>query len=273
MGGKPSTASINCPRTVEYVDDLKRDRDNLSNRVNSLNNIINDLNYRISIKQNEINSLTNENASLNKQILLMFTKAQLDATILSAIQPLQLQIESNNATISSLKNDINNLTLEKNKLTKQLELERNVIDQSLTIANNEAQKTAFSSANYIYDSNEKTYDYYNAIREQNDKLLSKAKNSKQDNLTYDQKAFYQIERLDFTVKINFILYVIYYVFLIILIGILFFVQKNINIYYRITIIILFLLYPFIIYTIEKILYDAATYTHLTINTNIYSNNY
>ena len=86
--------------------------------------------------------------------------------------------KSNNTTISSLKNDINNLTLERNKLTKQLELERNVIDQSLSIGNNAARSSAFSSVNLIYDSNEKTYDYYIAIREQNDKLLSKAKNSK-----------------------------------------------------------------------------------------------
>ena len=273
MGGKPSTANINCPGIVNYVEDLKRDRDNLSNSVNSLNNTINSLNNTISNKQNEINNLTNESTGLNKQISLMFTKAKLDADVLSAIQPLQKQIESNNTTISSLKNDINNLTLERNKLTKQLELERNVIDQSLSIGNNAARSSAFSSVNLIYDSNEKTYDYYIAIREQNDKLLSKAKNSKSNDLTYHQKAFYQLERLDFSVKINFILYVVYYVFLIILIGILVFLQKTMSIYYRIIIIILLIIYPFIIYTIEKMLYDVGSYTYLTINTNAYSNNY
>ena len=93
MGGKPSTANINCPGIVNYVEDLKRDRDNLSNSVNSLNNTINSLNNTISNKQNEINNLTNESTGLNKQISLMFTKAKLDADVLSAIQPLQKQVE------------------------------------------------------------------------------------------------------------------------------------------------------------------------------------
>jgi hypothetical protein len=203
----------------------------------------------------------------------MFTKSQLDAAVSSAIKPLQDQINSNNNTISALNAEKNRLTINRDNLLKQLNQERKIADDSLKIVNSEIGNSKYKSTNIVYDSNEKTYQYYNSIREQNDKLLDKAKNSKSDNLTYDQKAFYQVERFDNVSKINYILYIVYYVFLIVLIGILFFVQTNMSIYYRIIMIALLILYPFIIYTIEKMLYDAGSYTYSTINTNVYSNNY
>lgn len=260
--------SIDCPNTQKYIDnDLKPDNRDLNNKINDLNN-------QINAARKSIDKYTKDNTDLETQIAQMFTKTQLDTEVSNAIKLLQDLIISNTTTINSLKSQKGVLIDRRDDLIKQLEYqERKILEQTLSITNNDIRNAGFNSASIIFDSTEKTYDYYVAIKEQNDKLLDKSKNSKSENLTYDQKAFYQIERFDYSIKINFILYVVYYVFLIILIGILFFVQKTISIYYRIIIIALLILYPFIIYTIEKILYDAGSYTYSMINTNVYSNNY
>lgn len=260
-------ADASCPRTVNYIDyTLKPDERNLNYNILRLNDEIN-------IVQKNIDKYTTDNQTLQTEISKMFTKSHLDSVVSSAIKQLQDQIDSNNITISALNAEKARLTNNRDNLSKQLNRERKIADDSLTIVNNEIGNSKYKSANIIYDSNEKTYDYFVAIREQNDKLLDKAKNNKSENLTYDQKAFYQVERFDNVLKINYILYIVYYVFIIVLIGILFFVQTNMSIYYRIIIIALLILYPFIIYTIEKMLYDAGSYTYSTINTNVYSNNY
>ena len=260
-------AEASCPKTVNYIDyTLKPDERNLNSQINSLN-------YEIGVIQTNIDKYTTDNKNIQTQISKMFTKSQLDAAVSSAIKQLQDQIDSNNITISALNAEKNRLTNNRDHLLKQLNRERKIADDSLTIVNNEISNSKYKSTNIVYDSNEKTYDYFVAIREQNDKLLDKAKNNKSENLTYDQKAFYQVERFDNVLKINYILYIVYYVFIIVLIGILFFVQTNMSIYYRIIIIALLIIYPFIIYTIEKMLYDAGSYTYSTINTNVYSNNY
>lgn len=260
-------AEASCPKTVNYIDNtLKPDERNLNSQINSLN-------YEIGVVQTNIDKYTTDNKNIQTQISKMFTKSQLDAAVSSAIKPLQDQIVSNENTISALNAEKDRLTNNRDNLLKQLNRERKIADDSLTIVNNEISNSKYKSTNIVYDSNEKTYDYFVAIREQNDKLLDKAKNNKSENLTYDQKAFYQVERFDNVLKINYILYIVYYVFIIVLIGILFFVQTNMSIYYRIIIIALLILYPFIIYTIEKMLYDAGSYTYSTINTNVYSNNY
>jgi len=262
-----NTSSTDCPKISKYIDDtLKPDERNLNNQINNLNN-------EIAVIQKNIDNYRNKNNDLQTQISKMFTKAQLDTDVSIFIKPLEEQIESNKITISAYTVEKNRLIGIRDDLLKQLGQERNIVDQSLPLVKNEINSSTYKTANMVYDSNEKTYDYYNAIREQNGKLLDKSSNSKSENLTYDQKAFYQIERYDYTIKINYVLYIVYYVFLIILIGILFFVQRNMSIYYRIIMIALLIIYPFIIYTIEKILYDAGSYTYSTINTNVYYNNY
>jgi hypothetical protein len=267
MGGNVSTANVNCPNTVNYIDNtLKPEQRNLDNQIKNLNN-------EIAVIQKNIDKYTTDNQNLQTQISRMFTKSQLDAAVSSSIKPLQEQIDLNNMTISALNAEKNRLTINRDNLLKQLSQERKIADDSLTIVNSEISNSKYKSTNIVYDSNEKTYDYFIAIREQNDKLLDKARNNKSENLTYDQKAFYQVERFDNVLKINYILYIVYYVFLIVLIGILFFVQTNMSIYYRIIMIVLLIIYPFIIYTIEKMLYDAGSYTYSTVNTNVYSNNY
>ena len=234
-------AEASCPKTVNYIDyTLKPDERYLNNRINSLN-------YQIGIIQRDIDKYTTDNKNIQIQISKMFTKTQIDAAVSSAIKPLHDQIDSNNITILALNAEKVRLTNNRDNLLKQLNRERKIADDSLTIVNNEISSSKYKSANIVYDSNEKTFDYYNSIREQNDKLLDKARNNKSENLTYDQKAFYQVERFDNVLKINYILYIVYYVFLIILIGILFFVQSNISIYYRIIIIALLILYPFDIF--------------------------
>jgi len=262
-----NTSSTDCPKISKYIDDtLKPDERNLNNQINNLNN-------EIAVIQKNIDNYTNKNNDLRNQISKMFTKAKLDTDVLSVTKPLQDKIDSNNDEISALNDEKDILIGIRDDLSNQLGQERKIVDQSLPLVKNEINSSTYKTANMVYDSNEKTYDYYVAIREQNGKLLDKSSNSKSENLTYDQKAFYQIERYDYTIKINYVLYIVYYVFLIILIGILFFVQRNMSIYYRIIMIALLIIYPFIIYTIEKILYDAGSYTYSTINTNVYYNNY
>ena len=151
------------------------------------------------------------------------------------------QIESNNITIDNLNKQINDLIKEKQNLTKQFELENNLLEQSLNLSNIEIKSTNNLITNKISDTNQKMYDYYIGIKEQNDKFFNILNNNKSENLTYDQKAFYQMELYNYILNFNNILFIIYYVFIIVLIGIIFFVQKEMSIIYKSIIIILLII--------------------------------
>ena len=270
MGGNVSTASINCPKTVQYINEKKEERSKLENTQKQLEYKLEKLTNTINDKIKEKKAIIDSNNKLQDEINKKFTKNQLDDFVKLATEPLKRQIESNNITIDNLNKQINDLIKEKQNLTKQFELENNLLEQSLNLSNIEIKSTNNLITNKISDTNQKMYDYYIGIKEQNDKFFNILNNNKSENLTYDQKAFYQMELYNYILNFNNILFIIYYVFIIVLIGIIFFVQKEMSIIYKSIIIILLIIYPFLIDIIEKTIYNAMKDTYMMINKNVYS---
>ena len=185
------------------------------------------------------------------------------------MKPLEEKIAETNNEISNLRNDISRLTTERDNLIIKLKEERTITDPILSIGNNAVHHFKISEINDNINSNDKYYTYYTAITKQNEKLTDKVNNKISGDFTYDQKAYFQYEQVSRFLQLNYILTIAYYVFVIIIIGLLFFVQKNMSIYLKIVIIVLLSIYPFIIYTIEYLIYTWGSYTKSLISGTVY----
>lgn len=268
MGNKSSKSSKPpppnpCPGTKQYATDLSNTNDRLRTNIVTLTTTRDEKNASVTI-------LKARNDVLIKDKNDKYTTAQVDEAKRKAMKPLEDEISKNNAEISKLNSEIVDLNNEITDLTQKLSDERNITDRILSINNEASQSVKFTAVNSIITSQDKYTTYYNSIRKQNEKLLDKVQNSNTNDLTYDQKAYFQYEQVSRFVQTNFLLLIAYYVFIIILIGILFFVQKNMSIYLKIGIILALSIYPFIIYTIEKFIYTWGSYTIALFSGTVYT---
>ena len=265
MGNKPSKPPPPkpCPGTKQYATDLSNTNDRLRTNIVTLTTTRNEKNASVTI-------LKARNDVLIKDKNDKFTTTQVDDEKRKAMKPLEDEISRNTAEISKLNSEIVDLNNEITDLTQKLRDERNITDPILSINNEASQSVKFTAINSIITSQDKYTTYYNSIRKQNEKLLDKVQNSNTNDLTYDQKAYFQYEQVSRFVQTNFLLLIAYYVFIIILIGILFFVQKNMSIYLKIGIILALSIYPFIIYTIEKFIYTWGSYTIALFSGTVYT---
>lgn len=252
-----------CPGTKQYATDLSNTNDRLRTNIVTLTTTRDQ-------KIASANQLKAANDELVKQQNAKYTNAQVEEEISKAKIPLQKTIDENTAEISKLNSEITDLNNKITDLTEKLRDERIITDPILSINNKASQTAKFTAINSIITSQDKYTTYYNSIRKQNEKLLDKVQNANTNDLTYDQKAYFQYEQVSRFVQTNFLLLIAYYVFIIILIGILFFVQKNMSIYLKIGIILALSIYPFIIYTIEKFIYTWGSYTIALFSGTVYT---
>uniref|UniRef100_A0A6C0DN98 Uncharacterized protein n=1 Tax=viral metagenome TaxID=1070528 RepID=A0A6C0DN98_9ZZZZ len=263
MGNKSSSPPPDpCPGTKQYANDLSASNDRARQQIVSLTTTRDQ-------KKASANLLEATNKTLIKQRDSMYTLVQVDDSKRAAMKPLEETIAKNNIEISKLRDDIVKLNNEINDLNQKLVDERKITDPILSISNKAIQETKGTEINANINSNDKYYRYYAAITKQNEKLSDKVKNANTGDFTYDQKANFQYEQVSSFVQINYILFIAYYVFIIIIVGLLFFVQKNLSIYLKIVIIATLITYPFIIYTIEEFIYTWGSYTIALISGSVY----
>ena len=264
MGNKSSSPPPDpCPGTKRYASALSDSNDRLRQHIGNLRIIREEKFASVAL-------LEAKNRELIKQKNSLYTTVQIDDAKRMAMKPLEETITKNNVQISQLRNDIIKLNDEINDLNQKTRDERTITDPILSISNNAIHDVKLSVINANINSNDKYYTYYTAITKQNEKLSDKLKNANSDDFTYDQKANFQHEQVSSFVELNYILMIAYFVFFIILIGLLFFVQKNLSIYLKIAIIVALIIYPFIIYTIEEIIYTWGSYTTALISGTVYT---
>ena len=264
MGNKSSSPPPDpCPGTKRYASALHDSNDRLRQYIGTLTNVKDQ-------KIASANELKTTNETLIKQRDALYTSVQLDDAKRMAMKPLEETISKNNVQISQLRNDIIKLNDEINDLNQKLRDERTITDPILSVSNNAIQDAKITEINANINSNDKYYTYYAAITKQNEKLSDKLKNVNSGDFTYDQKANFQYENVSRFVQLNYIFFVAYFVFIIILVGLLFFVQKNLSIYLKVAIIVALIIYPFIIYTIEEFIYTWGSYTTALISGTVYT---
>lgn len=107
--------------------------------------------------------------------------------------------------------------------------------------------------NTLFDINTQRNIYF-SIKNEND-VITKNNSILNDSASKNgQKYKYAIQHLDEILNINTVFFCIYYFLFIILCYILFY--KNISIKFKILVFLLFLLYPFIIYFLEEVIYSS-----------------
>jgi hypothetical protein len=114
--------------------------------------------------------------------------------------------------------------------------------------------------------------FYNSIVNQNKQLDAEIQNYKNNYSTDDQKVFYQSQQVDYLNLFNSYLFIIYYALFLVLCYFLYY-SKTLSKYMRIGMVILILLYPFIIMTVEKNIFVVLMYIFAVINGNAYIKNY
>lgn len=263
MGNKSSKPPPDpCPGTKRYASALHDSNNRLRSNIVTLTT---NRDQKIA-SANQLNAI---NAALSKERDSMYTSVQIDDAKRLAMKPLEETIAKNNNQISQLRDDILKLNNEINDLNQKLVDERTITDPILSISNKAIQDVKITGINTTINSNDKYYTYYTAITKQNEKLSDKVKNANSGDFTYDQKANFQYEQVSTFVQLNYILFIAYYVFIIVIVGLLFFVQKNMSIYLKIAIIVALIIYPFIIYTIEEFIYTWGSYTTALISGTVY----
>lgn len=110
---------------------------------------------------------------------------------------------------------------------------------------------------------------YEAIKKQNILLDDQIQTNKGVYSTYDKQSFYKQEKIDTFKKMNFILYLLFYICLIGLIYMMF-INETFSIYQKIGIVFAFMIYPYVIRIIEKMLIFLFDYFIAIVNGDVYN---
>ena len=145
-----------------------------------------------------------------------------------------------------------------------------VLNNLLTIADNELKDLGTDYANFVNTTDEKIKNIlklevtslpfvFNSVHKQNEVLQKQLDNTNSYKLTKNQEAFYIETQNESLIFFNTILFWIYYVIVFIFIGVLFGLKKNIIFNLKIFFVIFFLLFPFLIYYLEYIIWFLFKY--------------
>jgi hypothetical protein len=109
---------------------------------------------------------------------------------------------------------------------------------------------------------------YNTVLAENKAIDKTVQQMKEANSTDDSKFIYENEELYKLIFINNVLFYVYY--LLVIVGVFIFLRKNMNLYIKITSLILIILYPFLIYPIENIIYICVSFVYSFLTGNVYA---
>lgn len=110
---------------------------------------------------------------------------------------------------------------------------------------------------------------YESTSIQNKSIESEIHDLLDDHTIDNQKIYYQAEEIRTIVDINTYLFYIYYLFVILVCYVVIFRQKYVNKYARAAIIIGFIIYPFVIGYVERLLYNNYKYIAAYYNGEVY----
>ena len=233
MGNVPAPRPLRIPIPVPVFKYPEIWR--LEGEIKILNSRIADKNWLIGVKQTALNEMTklknklNDDAERNRQ-------------------------------------EIERLTSERNALINQkadLETQLADIKRSTDLANAQTKLSTSTNAGLAIDYARLTVDtvemnqtLFNSIQSQNNLLLKSLSNTNSIHRTNDQKVFYQREQMNFINIINFSLLIIYFILVLVCLGVLYY-KPTITLYKKLFYMICLVIYPFSIMYIEFLIYFFA----------------
>jgi len=245
MGGRHSSPAPPPRRTIilpppSLSASQQQNINNVNSKINNVTSQINTLKSRIS-QDNTLES------SYIKTANNLYSKTNIQNT---NNQLLQSQIDVNTINKTELVNALYN---------SNIALENSNVHSS--IAESAAEEITKDTNQYIVDNLNINKDLYHAIKTQNEQLLKSNQDMNDLHTTDKQRVYYEEQNISYLNGLNFILFIVYFVFLLLLFYLLFNIQTNTPLYVKISYVIVLLLYPFYISTIESIVYLSGLYIY------------
>lgn len=264
QGSPPS-----CDNENNKINELQNQINSLNDNINQLQSTINDNNNKI----NTISSLLNEANST-----LQLTQQQLnDALIIVAkynvLYPKYLQLQS----------DYNALLIQYNQTLAELAESKYMLaltDDTLGLSTNVIRYTNYQNTlnksrieGFTGTSDNYTNGTYVGIKNQNNILKTQVDKVNNIYSADNQRVIYQSANVNFLSRINAYMFGIYYFFLCVVAYLLAFSIKNIPRNFKILIVVLFAIYPVVMYQLERYVYFVVTYILSLFSGNVFFQDY
>jgi len=203
---------------------------------------------------------------------------------------LKTEFESKNATLDARINDLNNKIQDAEKVRGDRDVKKSKLVGPKSKADNQynisgSVQTSLASAaalnsqhlNYLIDREKKTQglavdsyeELYKTVILQNDLLEIAKTDIEKNTITTQRKTTFLTDKKTLVHGIYIRLYVIYYILIVIFIGLLVFYKKPWSIYYKIALIITGLIYPLVILTLESWIYNCWLYVMSLLTGSVY----
>ena len=238
------------------ITQFNNQSNNYTSTINSLNTKLAGLNNQLSILKKDVivadGSVTQENKNSN------FWNSQYKNAL-----------GQNNGLVSQYKIG--------NKQIADLTIQSKNIDGTIDTANSNdiSAETAVTmvlptavDAKYKY--NELNLELYDSILKQNTMLIKQNTNNTDWTTTNNQLSVYKTNQINYYSGINTYLFYFYYALFFISLYVIFALNKTMNFYLKIFIIIVMVIYPFIIYNMEIIIYYFLKYIYSLMTASIYT---
>jgi len=278
FGGKIQGAKDEVKSLTNKLSNMKASFQNGS-KANELNGDVNNIDNLITQYRGQISSLEKQQAGLKQQekdlLNMKFQDDEADEKLKSEQEKCKRQIlqltDDFNRQFNILQknlNDVNNrLDTQINNyniLNGKYQNEINLYNQLNAQYNEEIQANVDlqNSLDYLKHHPVKNYDeMYENVKKQNDILKTQIEEKAIDLNVDDQLVFYQSQKVPTFKWINFILYWVYQILIVITLIVLFFFNKTMGTNFKILFVLLFILYPYLIGYLEKLVYFFLSYLY------------
>ena len=243
----------------------------IKNYYNKLRNTISSLKDRRIQLENRLNDYKKKNSTLNyDQNNLIITNANLKndySTRINSLKQHKNILISENNNISERINLANAVNNSNKEIIKSFEgfdglegyANTDNILNNLSLDNIESRKTALLNQSKLYA----------IIDQQNNILIDRYNYVKNQFTRHDNKNDYYLEYNNQLLFFNKILFYVFYILIFVYAIILVLYRPNMGGYFKLFIIISLAIYPHIVYTIEKFLYNAWNFIYSILSGSVY----
>jgi len=273
--GKINSAKDEVKSLTQRISNMQKSFQNGS-KGNELNGDLNNIDNLVTQYRGQISSLEKRQAQLRqeeKNLLnmkfqddseLQSQEEQFKRRILQLTDDFNRQYNILHKNLYDVNNRLNTQINNYNILNGKYQNEINLYNQLNAQYNEEIQANVDlqNSLEYLKHHPVQNYDeMYENVKKQNEILKTQIEEKTIDLNVDDQLVFYQSQKVSVFKLINFILYWLYNIFIVITLIVLFFFNKTMDIQFKILFSLLFIAYPYLIGYLEKMVYFIFSYLY------------
>lgn len=235
----------------------------LNGNLSNIDNLI----TQYSLKINDLNNRQAQIKAKQKDLIKLSTGPDNQAEIQALKDSYMQQINILEKNLLDLKNQLKNKIDEYNLLNNEYHSEIALYDDMTKKYNGELQLNVElqNQLEYLKHHPVQNYDeMYNNVRKQNKILKTQIDEKSVDLNIDDQLVHYQQQKIDIMKWITYFFYWIYHILIFITLFFLFYFNKTLSIFKKIAYILFFIVYPYVIGYVEKMVYFCMTYFYTII---------